>query len=524
MMNRLPLLDWLDNPIFVKHLRSRLRAQPLGAAMVVVLVLCICIAWGGYQLDAFHNGGAFGALLALQVVILIVMGASQVGSSVSAARASGILDFHRVSPLTPGELTIGFFFGAPIREYILFACTLPFSALCLAFGTPTVHGFIELMILLFASAWVFQGMALLNALVGKPRNNNSRMVVGVLFFAIIFGGPLAAGASRASALADTGGRLQFYGISLPWLAVVLLPISAALYFIYLAARRSMSSERIHPLSKPQAISALATAAVLAVGTIWRQEEYAVLEVGTLYLLVIMAIILTLMVTPSRSEYEKGLWRARKAARAHLPWWDDLALNRVFLLTLCAIVLVSASVASNGAGEPAAQSPEWGRLSGSFPLAIATGVLVVAYFGLAHQYFALRYGGRSKIFLGLFLFLVWLLPLVAGMIVAIAGTSPDSSAEKWAAILFSLSPVAGIGAIAAVGRSEPYSMAAGAAAITPALLFTFVFNSLLVEARRRIYRRFLAAATAAGKSVAAAPSVIPVGDNAPVGVKAVLDSV
>ena len=56
--------------------------------------------------------------------------------------ASGILDFHRVSPLTPAELTLGFFFGAPIREYVLFACTLPFAALCLAFGVPSVHGFV----------------------------------------------------------------------------------------------------------------------------------------------------------------------------------------------------------------------------------------------------------------------------------------------------------------------------------------------------------------------------------------------
>ena len=73
-------------------------------------------------------------LLALQAVILVVMGASQVGSSVGAARASGILDFHRVSPLTPAELTLGFFFGAPVREYVLFACTLPLSVLCLALG------------------------------------------------------------------------------------------------------------------------------------------------------------------------------------------------------------------------------------------------------------------------------------------------------------------------------------------------------------------------------------------------------
>ena len=102
-----------------------------------------------------------------------------------------------------------------------------------------------------------------------------------------------------------------------------------------------------------------------------------------------------------------------------------------------------------------------------------------------------------------------------MILAIAGTSPDSNAEKWTAILFSLSPVAGIGAIAAVGRSEPYSMATGAAAITPALLFTFVFNSLLVAARRQIYRRFLASAAAAGKSIGTASPVSQVGNDAPI---------
>ena len=70
----------------------------------------------------------------------------------------------------------------------------------------------------------------------------------------------------------------------------------------------MGAERIHPLSKPQSIAALATAAMLLVGTFWRQEQYPVLEVATLYLLVITAILLMLMVTPNRSEYEKGLWR------------------------------------------------------------------------------------------------------------------------------------------------------------------------------------------------------------------------
>ena len=83
------------------------------------------------------------------------------------AKVSGILDFHRVSPLTPAELTLGFFFGAPIREYVLFACTLPFVALFLAFGVPSVHGFIQLSILMVAIAWVFHGLALLNSLIMK---------------------------------------------------------------------------------------------------------------------------------------------------------------------------------------------------------------------------------------------------------------------------------------------------------------------------------------------------------------------
>ena len=112
------MADWLDNPIFIKHMRSRLRRQPLVSAIVITVVLCGCITWAGFQLDSFITGGAFGALFALQAVILAIMGSTQVGTSVSSARASGILDFHRVSPLSATELVLGFFFGAPIREYL----------------------------------------------------------------------------------------------------------------------------------------------------------------------------------------------------------------------------------------------------------------------------------------------------------------------------------------------------------------------------------------------------------------------
>jgi len=492
------VLDWLDNPILVKHLRSRLRIQPLITAIVVVQVLCVCIAWAGFQLGSFASGGAFGLLMSLQAIILVIMGAAQVGTAVGGARGSGILDFHRVSPVSPAALTLGFFFGAPIREYVLFATTLPMSALCLAFGTPSVHGFVQLMIVLIGAAWLLHGLAILNALISKPRTS-SRGVVGIVVFVLFFGGYGVLALSRSAALVDYGLRLSFYGISLPWLAVVLIYLSALLFFIYLACVRRMTSDRIHPLTKPQAIAAMATLSVLLLGGIWKREEYEVLNVVTLYVLVIAAIVLLAMVTPSRAEYSKGLWRALKQGRSHLPPWEDLSLNRVFLVIACAIVLVAATIAWRASSVPdlVVASPFMpdrvvaGPVMSTFPLAIASGVLVVAYFGLALQFFLLRFGGRGMMYFGLFLFLAWILPMVAGTISLMASIPMNSNHPSQ--IVYSLSPVAGLGLTAAGAPQANVARGIQAATITPALLFTFVFNSLLVAARRRVYKAFVTAA-------------------------------
>ncbi len=184
--------DWLENPILVKHVRSRLRRQSLVTSIVVVIILCVCILWADYQIPTFPTGSTFGVLLTLQTIILALMGAGRVGASISNARASGILDFHRVSPLTPTELTLGFFFGAPIREYLLFACTLPFSAIFLAKGVISLHGFTQLMIMLLATTWILHGVALLSGLLANVNLNSSTMG-GMLLVVFLLGGPMVSG-------------------------------------------------------------------------------------------------------------------------------------------------------------------------------------------------------------------------------------------------------------------------------------------------------------------------------------------
>ncbi len=453
-MNWAVLRDWIDNPIFIKHVRSRLRRQPLAAGVVVVLVLSMCIVWAGYENDAFVNGRAFEWLVMLQGVILVIMGASQVGSAVGGARLSGILDFHRVSPLTPAELTLGFFFGAPIREYLLFACTLPFVVLFMAFGVPTVHGYIQLFLFLLAIAWVFHGLALLNSLIMRPGRNPRGVVAVFVFFVLIFVNMMRMGRFIPSiALFDEDSRLTFFGASLPWLAVVLFYVGGLLFFIYLAARRRMGEERIHPFSKPQAITALAALSFLMLGGVWQIEDNGFVEVVVLYLLVIAALLLILMVTPTRAEYFKGLWRAKKQGRGHLSWWEDLALNRVFLVIACAIALVSATLARSALGTLQSGSSFVGSSQGNYPLAIAIGVLVIAYFGLAVQYFLLQFGRRGPTYFALFLFLAWLVPLVAGTILAMASMYGDGGVTSQ--VLFGLTPISGIAMVGSSASADLY---------------------------------------------------------------------
>lgn len=77
--------------------------------------------------------------------------------------------------------------------------------------------------------------------------------------------------------------------------------------------------------------------------------------------------------------------------------------------------------------------------------------------------------------------------MAGTSVAMASMYGESVASS---VLFGLTPITGIGMIGASGTNDAYRSVAQGPAITAALLFTFVFNSLLVSARRRAYQEFL----------------------------------
>ena len=162
----------LDNPILVKHLRSRLRpAQALPWA-AVMLVISICITWAAVQIPWIGSSSAVMMLLGLQVLTLAVGGSRQINTSLGGVRESGILDFHRVSPLPPWRVALGFFLVVPIREYALTAITMPFALFC-SFSLDAgdtwrgVFWLQELEVALLATSWLFHATTMLACLTRK---------------------------------------------------------------------------------------------------------------------------------------------------------------------------------------------------------------------------------------------------------------------------------------------------------------------------------------------------------------------
>jgi hypothetical protein len=241
----------------------------------------------------------------------------------------------------------------------------------------------------------------------------------------------------------------------------------------------MRSERAHLFSKPQAFGCLVLVAVLALGGMENISAFEASPVVVLYLLLFVSMLLLPTITPGAGEFAKGIRRAEKAGRARPRFWDDLALNRLVLALFCLVVLVGATLA--GSLKRARPLGSGGDQSYSYSVAIPVGVFVVAYFGLAYQYFLLAFPRRGRSLFGLFLFMVWLVPIVVAAILLGAGLG-----EQLASFTASLSPLVGIAL--SVGQGEHrFGQLPQIAALGPAIGFAFLFNNLVVVARRRIER-------------------------------------
>ncbi len=497
------LLDvFLDNPIIIKHVRSRLRPSQFLPTAFVVFCFCVAILWTGVSLgagSALASGFTLSLLLGLGSLILALGGASQVTTSVGQAKESGILDFHRVSPLPASTVAIGFFLGAPIREYALFAITIPFALYAAASSSTGLVEYGSILASQLLSSWVLHALSLLVALISKRPRATGQGILVLLVIGFFSTRGLFGWATSVLGSTDEPGKLNFFGFFLPWIAFLALYEGTALFFLLIASTRKMRAERAHAYSKPLALGFMGSAVTLALGAFWSLPTgngYVV--PSCIYLFTIVGLILATTVTPDLGEYLKGIRRALRSDHRRAPIFSDAASNQFVMYGLAGLTAMGSTIA----WEAIEGMPEGGRYA--YSQAVALGTFVVAYYGFGLQYFLLRFGKRGASYFGLFLFLVWLLPL---MVALAAGISMSSASTTIQSIL-AVSPLAGI-MLSITGGIEGASVdSVRFAAVLPAVSLAFLFHFMLTALQRKLDREIRSL------DVTGKPKFIPLAELAP----------
>ncbi|MDE0594076.1 MAG: hypothetical protein OSB65_02415 [Roseibacillus sp.] len=176
------------NPIVRRYARSRLRARGLGVSLLITLMLA------GFL---FFLSRAMGdrtdlslvdlaripliALLVLQGLILFVLATGQMAGGITAEADEGVIDYQRLAPMTPLAKVVGYLFGLPIREYVLFLATMPFSLWSLWRGEVPLEIALQLYGVFMIAAVLYHLTGLVAGTVVKNRRWAFLLSMGMVF-------------------------------------------------------------------------------------------------------------------------------------------------------------------------------------------------------------------------------------------------------------------------------------------------------------------------------------------------------
>ena len=165
-----------SNPIFRRYCRSRLRIRGLTISLLITVLLAGFIvafvnALGarGVFTPADAARAAVIPLLVIQGVILFILGTAQVAGGMTAERDEGVIDYQRLIPMSPLSKVLGYLFGLPIREYVMFLATVPFTAWALWRGEVSWQTWLPLYTVVFTSALLYHFTGLLTGTVARNR-------------------------------------------------------------------------------------------------------------------------------------------------------------------------------------------------------------------------------------------------------------------------------------------------------------------------------------------------------------------
>jgi hypothetical protein len=459
------------NPIFVRGLRSRLRLKHFlswGTITVTVTafvsVLIYLTMTEREVSDAQTAAKAMVVpLIVIQGVILMLLGTGAVAAGVSHDRDKGLLDYHRMTPMSPTAKILGYVFGLPAREYFLFALTLPFLGFAVHKSGLPIRTVVHFYAVFFTSVWLYHLTGMVAGMLSqKPRLaalTSQGLVVllylilpqlsvfGLTFLEFLTVRPTLYGmvmqelheiqpgldtAARHS-LPDIGRyeQVPFFNLILHPTTFTLLVQAFLLTSLFAIVHRKWCDIEAHAFSKLQGLFVYAVTSFFLVGSLWpilRSSEAfeAFLErnrdfMGTVEPRVILLVLLTAfvslsggvallllhLVTPTKYTAVKGYRRMRKLGLRRLHPSSDAVSSLPLVVAMIVIAGVGYLLLLRQA-----------QLAGWFfaePAPLLTQLEAPALFATIGLFLhAVRERFSGRIFF-VVMFLLWMLPAFTAMV-------------------------------------------------------------------------------------------------------------
>lgn len=457
------------NPIFLRYCRSRLRPT----AVSVACLLSVMVTGFMFQMIRTLSENRANLtvediertplipLLVVQGLILFMLGTAQASGGMTAERDEGVIDYQRLLPMTPAAKVIGYLFGLPIREYVMFASTLPFTIWCFWKGNVPSHTWLSLYGVAASTTILYHLTGLLTGTIVKNRRWAFLTSIGLIFalytiipqaakFGLVFFKyltitPTAQESMRfliPSTMGDTwetGRRLlsqaKFFNLDFSEAVFTYFSQSCLIITFFVMLCRRWKDADAHLLGKIWAVGFYAWVQILLLGNAlplidsgklfptqqlsrfsylmkgrsWQPESWETMAMILVYglLSLLFLWVLSGIITPNFGTQINGWRRANKFDRKRLPLLSDESNSTGFVLLMAIIggagwfaftyMLVESRWFPGHFAPPA--------LAGYFILAMVTCTLV-------HQILLEAKGGRA-VFLALIFLLV--LPLMVAAI-------------------------------------------------------------------------------------------------------------
>jgi hypothetical protein len=485
-----------DNPIFLTQKRLVHRSGVLAAILIAALVGVSLLSGLIAYIASPQNLHSFGTIqdagetfyawtIGVEILVLVIGSASRISNVLANERKAGLWDSNRLTPLKPSQLIVGYWFGAPLREFYMGVVLAGIGFFVVFIGRLPLTLWFGTQILIFSTALLFGLLSVLFGLIfQRPQG-------GIIFVVLLFVMQLFS--SAAPKLFLTGFLLPTYGVvnlfticdpptynvynpnrgwlgtpeifGLPIYPILLTLVLQAIVgvFLWRMAVRKTSQPFQSPLLRWEAIALFAVFVIFQHGLMWQawaghfpnmtgdtsidndMPFLSIVHAGTLFLVLIE------LAAASPLPESVRLKALRQGIKSTGTIFSQSSVSLALALTaVVAIVLLTQFIHSTGAA--------WVNYFTAVGNLLAFSVI----FSLLLEFCRLHYKRRSLGFLALWLFILCVLPFIA------AGVFGESTLAEFSL----LSP-------GCVALSPPNSRTGDISDLSIPLMITFAHLSIAI---------------------------------------------